>query len=677
MTTMKNKPMKPHHYLTRLSCGAAAVTLLIAATAPMTACETSERVARPEPGGLTDVLDAQTGAPADLTGEACSGRRMVGRVALGASCPASPSGWLKSGLFDGLNYSDSELARYCLYEWQGAAAPTAAQIAALPKRGALAPTDWLDKDCLAVAAAGVSADAYNALKPGLHQAFLQQVGAPASLPSGGAPVRVAVLDSRPEVHGTSPNDQLGHGLGMMRIVLDLTCDLMAGPCPVTVHPYLALNLTSATSSNLQHGGFYGHQSNLARQIVMAVDAWQSEQPAANLIVNLSAGWNPAFSKGTAHPISEAVTAVRTALEYASCQGALVFAAAGNDSGTLAPNGPVEPAAWEADSVTCNASGPKPLLYSVAGVDGADKPLFNARPGGRPRLAAPGFMIAPTHPNLSLGPYTGSSPSTATITAAAALIWSQQPGLAASNVVESVRSQAVSLGEPADYCHTPPCGDIARVSLCNVAQSIYGAGAVACTTPAAGSGANPSFTAGQQIELSSWAEGTFAGSATEPFLPTGCSQLVTGLVTDETTPEALTPWYLCADEHLPNALTVPFVEPQPTPDVCGACMLDVLANINGLTLDAELLIFVAEDFASDAYAMSLDLLDESGNVLLAVDLTQVEDVSGTPLINGLAPGDSATVELVDLPTVPYHSASLNWLTDLVNPRTSSQSAVLLR
>lgn len=101
--------------------------------------------------------------------------------------------------------------------------------------------------------------------PDLHDSLLAQVGAPAfaSLPGGGAPVRVAILDSRPEVGASQPHDQLGHGLGMMSIIENLTCDRINGSCPVTLRPHLALNLTSANTADPVNGGFYGYQSHLS------------------------------------------------------------------------------------------------------------------------------------------------------------------------------------------------------------------------------------------------------------------------------------------------------------------------------------------------------------------------------------------------------------------------------
>jgi Subtilase family len=651
-----------HRSLTFLGC-ATAVGILLAA-----GCGAESPA--PPVGQVSAATLAAPPASVDHADEICSGRRMVGRVPLGANCPQATGGWQGGKLFAGLNHGDGGLGRFCVYKWQGSAPPSAQQIANLPSVGPQTPAEWLDKDCAAVGAASPTEDARAEVQPTLHQSFLTQVGAPAALPSGGASVRVAVLDSRPEVTGLFPEDQMGHGLGMVTIIQNLTCNLMAGLCPIQMRPHLALNLESPTTVNNVDGGFYGYQSFLARKLVEAVHLQQLEAPTARLVINLSLGWDAVFNTGTAHPTSDAVIAVHSALRYATCQGALVLAAAGNDGGANTPPGPVYPAAWEQQTVTCG--GPyRPLLHSVGGIKADDNPLFNVRAGGRPRLAAPAHLATPDHPTRLLGPYTGTSAAVAVASAAAALVWSQQPGLSSQQVMGRLFAGSVALGEPADYCAAPPCGTIRRLSLCDVAEDAYGP--LACTTPAAGAGSNPVFPSSTGGVLAGLTVDSFAGTASSPYVPAYCGAPVTPVFSTQTPPAPLPEWYRCAADYLPNANAVAVLEPQPTSDPCGSCFLELTAPADPLIL----YIFVADDFASDAYPMTLDLLNDRGSVLESVDLTQLVDGGGNALADGLAPGASATVELTNVPAVAYEGASIQWLTDVSNPRTSVQSAVVLR
>lgn len=522
---------------------------------------------------------------------------------------------------------------------------------------------------------GAAEDAYDVIFPDLHDSLLAQVGAPAfaSLPGGGAPVRVAILDSRPEVGASQPHDQLGHGLGMMSIIENLTCDRINGSCPVTLRPHLALNLTSANTADPVNGGFYGYQSHLARQVVEAVESWQANQPAARLVINLSVGWDTRFSVGTAHPVSDAVLAVRMALTHATCNGALVLASAGNDGGASTSAGPIEPAAWESETATCGGTA-RPLLVSVGGVDGEDNALHNQRLGARPKLAASGFMVAPEHATRRLGPFTGSSPSAAIASAAAALLWSQFPGESASGIANALRTHAVTLPDAADYCYSPPCGNIRRLSLCMAAQAAYPS--AVCTTPAAGAGANPELTAAHETSFPP-ASQTFAGIAGAPYVPAGCNAALTPLLTDPNPPPPVAPWLLCAEEHLPFAIAAPILEPQPPPNICPPCSMYLANPAGSLILEGELHLFIDADFVGVAYAVSLDLVDGAGDVVESIDLSRLEDMSGNPLSDGLVAGDAATVEMNDIPLVDYESAVVNWLTDMNSPRTALQSAVLIR
>jgi hypothetical protein len=189
-------------------------------------------------------------------------------------------------------------------------------------------------------------------------------------------------------------------------------------CIAMVSSHLALPLENAETRNEKDGGRLGTQGDLAQAINRAVEAWLAEPSQPHLVINLSVGWDrriggPDPDGPNAH--GGPVRAVHAALERAACLGALVVAAAGNDSGgPQAKQGPLYPAAWETEPMptpeACKKIGAvrskggssgadsksrtnfeanrRPLLFSAGGLLGNDRPLPTGRNGGRPRLAAP-------------------------------------------------------------------------------------------------------------------------------------------------------------------------------------------------------------------------------------------------------------------------------------------------
>jgi hypothetical protein len=205
------------------------------------------------------------------------------------------------------------------------------------------------------------------------------------------------------------------------------------------------------------------------------------------------------------------------LQKAACEGALIFAAAGNRS-PVSKDGALFPAAWEVEAQpsdeTCKDLGsPRaerqhnqqeaqenteeestayaPLLYAVGGVDQYDVPLVTTRINGQARLTAYGLAVVTDDVRPTVA-YTGSSMATAVLSGVAAAAWSYAPQLTAAelvaklygagNVVDPVYGvPSVCLGGVA--CHSLP---IRRVSVCS------GLGAVGvtstCTAPGAMAGA---------------------------------------------------------------------------------------------------------------------------------------------------------------------------------------------
>ena len=438
--------------------------------------------------------------PAPTAAEACPPTRWVGRVAAGDTCPAPREAaggvWTRGRLFDvapGDPAPPDAGSAFCQYTWRPrVAAPP--DVAALPSDGARTATVWLDRDCHALAAqAGVGTPARNALElvwTSLHAAYRDQVEAVPSLPpplASGPPVRVAVLDSSPEA-GSWPGANY-HGQDVQRVIADLSCPPGSAHCASVLSEHLALYLESPGKPNFVEGGQFGDISRLAVTLWDAVRDWEvAGVPGQRLVVNASVAWDALYNGPDEVPLGgaygsprQAVQAVRLALEYARCRGALVVAATGNISGGLdAATGPMYPAAWEAESIDlpCGGGGsPQPLIRAAGAVDGADAWSQSTRDGGRARLVAPGELaIAPdaVTPGSSTELVSGSSMAAAVVSATAAVVWSYRPGLTADEVAELVYDAGVELTAegPADFClsTTGACADpVHRVSVCRAAQ----------------------------------------------------------------------------------------------------------------------------------------------------------------------------------------------------------------
>ena len=191
-------------------------------------------------------------------------------------------------------------------------------------------------------------------------------------------------------------------------------------------------------------------------------------------MNLSLGWDPALG-GLETPDSDIpapALAVRTALEHAVCEGALVIAAAGNRSGgPTEETGPLLPAAWEERAgptrARCEALGVttrdqnfplpgqlayRPLVFAAGGVRADDSPLFNSREGSEPRLVAFGDHVKVPAPGAQEGPLwtgllTGTSVSAAVVSASVAAAW---------YYVNTIKTSSPSRCRPSRTGEAPSC-----------------------------------------------------------------------------------------------------------------------------------------------------------------------------------------------------------------------------
>jgi hypothetical protein len=332
------------------------------------------------------------------------------------------------------------------------------------------------------------------------------------------PVRLAIVDTA-ATRDVGAEDERGtseHGFSLLNIVNGLLCDT-AGGCVAKITSRLALGWLCFDPAQLdrscrdaQNGGFYGLPGELARAIHLEVVDWRTDDPGMKLVMNLSLGWDPALG-GLETPDSDIpapAIAVRTALEHAVCEGALVIAAAGNRSGgpTL-ESGALLPAAWEERAgpslARCQALGVttqgqnfplpnqtvyRPLVYAAGGVRADDSPLFNGREDSEPRLVAFGdhakVPAAGADGSGWAGTLTGTSVSAAVVSASVAAAWYYNQNLKPFQVpTTAYLGGKVLAGRYAEVCLGGfPCQPVSRVSVCGAAVKAGAVLADPCPDP---------------------------------------------------------------------------------------------------------------------------------------------------------------------------------------------------
>lgn len=584
------------------------------------------------------------GEPVDPVRAACVGDIRIGKVEKGA-CPdpdppdsgKPPSGWKRSKLFQATDPAEPALDGYCMYTWKDDTTQPTPET--LPVLDGVPGAKSTDSDCAAVAALGLGeTQAITELLAGsLWSSFTQQIDAPSGLPPAAGPgrVRVAVIDSWPS---DAAIGQLPHGFGMAGIADGLTCRLFApgGTCPVETTPHLALNLLAPRERDNMEGGYFGHFGRLARQIQDAVLTWKAAAvtPDDRLVINLSVGWDPVFNQPDGGGPISPVAAVRDAIEWATCEGVLVIAAAGNTSGGAVPgDGPTFPAAWadqpaKAGCAACPPGVTCPLLYAVGGVDGASRALSNARAGSRPLLAAPAFAV-PGLKDLGaaggateiVGPFTGSSVAAAGVAGAAAMVWAHDTDLGAKAVMDRLYATGVDLGVPADFCLAQPCGNVFRVSLC-AALAATGV-PLTCDPPKATDDLNPTVSTDQQtvieakVDPPSDLDGTGLSTTEGDAV---CGDVLVDTAVAERAVSA------CPLTELPTSLLNVAIDPQPGPNPCPPCTMFLNETEKSVVLD----MAIEERLLAPVYAQVLTLLDGE-TVVARFDLANA--TRGIPMVAG--------------------------------------------
>jgi hypothetical protein len=382
------------------------------------------------------------------------------------------------------------LARFCSYEWQRSD-HFEADVSALRAAMSAYPhmqIETASPDCHAPLSQ--SSELERAVEFARRDAFRLDIDWVDAMRLGASdarvPVEVAVADTiSAEVAATGRAPVHIHGQVVGAIISDIACPGHAATCVEHVRHTLAMPRRDGHSPpDWLEGGDRGTRGDVALAVYAAVQSWRErriDDPAAppRLVLNLSLGWEP-------DPRELAPSqALLAALRFASCNGVLVFASSGNDSGGRRnQTGPLEPARFELrsapDSAECEelgfsplaerdypvfGSNEKPLVWAVGGVDANDRSLAGARPNSMPRLVAPALDgLAITGSGELTRALSGSSIAAAVASGTAALIWSHRPELRPDQIVDIIYRSGWDTHEMADFGHAGPATR-RRISVC--------------------------------------------------------------------------------------------------------------------------------------------------------------------------------------------------------------------
>lgn len=489
-----------------------------------------------------------------------AGLRWIG---VAATCKAA-AGWTAERVFR-QGQPPPDLAGFCLYTWTGRleTPPTPDQVRQL---FAAAAAQGLTEDAPVLYPAGFTAEQV-ALFTGLRGALRAQVGDASLLPSMPATpaVRIVVIDSAPDAAaGLIRPGASRHGDTLAHLIEDLVCRPALGgrpaACAAEVTTVLALPWLSRGVAGA-NGGYLGTLSDLARAIEQAVTRWQSDRisaPAstpARLLLNLSLGWEDTpkiadCSTAPASALAPPAAAVRTILQHAAGAGALIVAAAGNDSAGPAPRtGLLCPGRYQA--VPQDDDPSHSLVVAVSGVDYQDRPLETARPLGITGIAGLGLggvAWAPADPVAP--PLVGSSVSAAVVSAVSALVWAARPSTATPGIVAAVYAGGRDVGA-ANEC---PLSLVAcrshRASVCGALQAAGVSPNCAPPPPRA---------------------------ASCPSLPVEAGALASAFAGVPTSSDAIAPLAWVARSLAPTVQVEPSVFPQPISGTCPTCWVDAASN----------------------------------------------------------------------------------------------------
>lgn len=317
------------------------------------------------------------------------------------------------------------LGPYCTYEWSSADAPKLDEFTT--------SFDEVYSNCRLTPATSTGSFSYELVQ--LEQSFFANVGLTKTCRQSGdrcqlrgEGVKIAVLDSAQGASQGGFDYETVHGPAMISIIEKIA-------------PGAIIDAREVDSV----ADVMGAIATVFESDSKLVD------DSTPVIINLSLGWEA----NNSNPL------VQDAIRIARCEGALVFAAVGNTHpGACKASGALYPAAWESEPTSCPVSypaQPDALVRAVSAVDASGELLPTNRSDST--LAALGHLAAINLKEYSdpstvfYGPFSGSSISTAVTSAVAALIWSDEPMLDATGVIDQMMPSP------------PPASGVTVISAC--------------------------------------------------------------------------------------------------------------------------------------------------------------------------------------------------------------------
>lgn len=351
------------------------------------------------------------------------------------------------------------LGCYCRYIWSGNGAPPQADIDALQAKFGAANL-VLDQPAVVPQGTFESWASANFLN-GVNWGTINQPGSPVSL---------AVIDNKSnrlsdwdtQIYGDGDNF---HGDTLSTLIQE-GVNRGGARRNVAVRNYMAMPWRRLGTSEVKvnTAGDYGYYGDLIDATHRPVHAWSrsllhsddfvADKISLRLVVNLSLGFEHeegSCQVGDDNCLS-AEKVVYDAIREASCHGAGIVAAAGNDTGGLNPTRAlILPGGWQEHAaptdekckellgaeywhaITMKFPGTlRPpsttgkdgyLLHAVGAVDHQGQALRTARPGACPRYVALGLGWITDNAPEGASVLSGSSTSTAVVSTKAAVAWS--------------------------------------------------------------------------------------------------------------------------------------------------------------------------------------------------------------------------------------------------------------
>jgi hypothetical protein len=481
-----------------------------------------------------------------------------------------------------------ELQRFCIFEWVGAQPPKSLE-EYFPMIAAINDHPNLDDSTIGVDCMGMSEQSALTdpdVTKALSESFLLNVDAvdasdlAATLPYQN-PVRVEVVDSVSQKavdNGIAPHN--AHGLFMSALIGNLACPNGGSVCLDSIRHLLAMPRKDYQFPDWEKGESYGSKVDIAVQVYAAVQQWREDKLAHapnatdRLVLNVSLGYqrvNPGVDDFNRGPQAS----LKTALDFAACHGALVFAASGNIRDENCPQndiGPLAPGSFEGTvsaptEEECHALGfdadwavdfpvfgdKRPLVYAIGGVDPYDQPLPNSRTDSQPPLVALGTNAVGNDFSMAV---TGTSISTAVTTATAQLLWMHDSRLTPDEVYMAMYKSAWDLGTVSDFGFSPGA-NTRRLSMCAALDYVCSDLGSPSTCPILGCTAQPPAPDGNLAGFFS----TIDDVLHDP-----------GTVIEEY--DGITDWPVC-DTALPSEL----VTPNPEMPICAVCGADIMTGTN--------------------------------------------------------------------------------------------------